>query len=311
MIITIIFFNPLIINAYSPYIYAGGESIGIELKSDYILVVGSYEINGIKPKLKKGDKIIKIDDIKVNNIKELTQNIQKKSNVKIGFIRDNKYHEENIKISYDDEIYKTGLYVKDEIMGIGTLTYIDPLTNIFGSLGHEINEKITKKLFEANSGTIFSSVVSKIVKSKNGTPGEKIARFNYDDIYGNITKNTKIGIYGNFKADLVNKKLYKVANESELKLGKAYILTTIESDKIEKFEINIIKLSHKSDNHDILFEITDSNLLKITNGIIQGMSGSPIIQDDKIIGAVTHVVVDNPIKGYGIYIGKMLTEGEN
>ena len=275
------------------------------------MVVGSYEINGVKPSLKAGDKITYVDDVRVNNIKELSLNVQNKKSVKIGYLRDNKYKEEQINISYEDGIYKTGLYVKDEITGIGTLTYIDPLTNIFGSLGHEINEKVTKKIFEVKDGTIFSSFVSRIIKSKNGNPGEKVARFNTEDIYGTINKNTKTGVYGVMTKDIDHKNLYKVANLDELKTGPATILTTIEGDKIEEFDINIIKISNKNYNHDILFEITDKRLLEATNGIIQGMSGSPIIQNGKIIGAVTHVVVDNPLKGYGIYIGKMLSEGEN
>lgn len=196
-------------------------------------------------------------------------------------------------------------------MGIGTLTYIDPESKIFGSLGHEITERITKKNFEATAGTIFSSNVSKIIKSKNGSPGEKIARFNPDNIYGNITKNSKTGVYGNYIKEINNKKLYEVASKDEIKLGKAFILTTISNENIEEFEINIIKVLSKNNNHDILFEITDPKLLKYTNGIVQGMSGSPIIQNDKIIGSITHVIVDNPIRGYGIHIEKMLTDGEN
>lgn len=194
-------------------------------------------------------------------------------------------------------------------MGIGTLTYIDPSTNIFGSLGHEIAEKTTKKLFDASDGEIFSSNVSKIIKSQNGNPGEKVAKFNPEDVYGEIFKNTIKGVYGTYTNELENKKLYNVSKD--VKLGKAKILTTIEENKIEEFEIKILKFSDKSDNHDILFEITDSRLLNKTNGIVQGMSGSPIIQGENIIGAVTHVIVDNTIRGYGILIEKMLKEGEN
>ena len=194
-------------------------------------------------------------------------------------------------------------------MGIGTLTYVDPSTNIFGSLGHEISEKTTKKLFDASDGEIFSSNISKVIKSKNGTPGEKVAKFNPDDIYGEIFKNTVKGVYGNYTNKLDDKKLYNVSND--IKLGKAKIFTTIEGNKVEEFEINILKLSNKNDNHDILFEITDSKLLNKTNGIVQGMSGSPIIQGNNIVGAVTHVIVDNVNRGYGILIEKMLKEGEN
>ena len=218
---------------------------------------------------------------------------------------------ENLDIEYKDGIYKTGLYVKDNIMGIGTLTYIDPTTKIFGSLGHEISEKMTKKIFDVNNGSIFSSNIKKIVKSKNGIPGEKIASFNFNDIKGNITKNTITGVYGNYIDAFENNNIYEVAKKDEIKIGDASILTTINGNNIESFKINIIKTLNKNNNHDILFEIIDPKLLELTNGIVQGMSGSPIIQNNKIIGAVTHVVVDNPIKGYGINIEKMLIEGEN
>ena len=306
-----IFLNPLMIYAYSPYIYAGGESIGIELKSNYILVVGTYKINGNKPNLEIGDKIISVDDIKVSNTGELSKLVQNKKSVKVVFIRNNKLMEEKINIINEDGVYKTGLYVKDGIMGIGTLTYVDPETKIFGCLGHEIVEKVTKKVFEANDGTIFSSFVTKIIKSKNGNPGEKIAKFDTEKVYGNIKTNTKRGVYGNFIQDNIQKTLYKVANHDEIKLGKAQILTTINGNEISPFEINITKILNKNGDHDILFEITDPKLLSATNGIIQGMSGSPIIQGNNIIGAVTHVIVDNPIMGYGIDIKKMLIEGEN
>ncbi len=305
-----LFLFPLNIFAYSSYVYAGGESIGIELKSDYILVVGTYKLKENISPLQIGDKIISIDSKRVTNVKELTDGIEGKSNVKVGYIRNGKFEETDMDIKYDDGIYKTGLYVKDEIMGIGTLTYIDPVSNIFGCLGHEITEKVTKKTFDSNDGTIFSSYVSKIIKSKNGLAGEKIAKFNTDDTLGGITKNSKNGVYGKMIKDL-NKDLYKVASNSEIKLGKATILTTINGNQIEEFEIKILKLNNRSDNHNILFEVTDKNLLKKANGIVQGMSGSPIIQGNNIIGAVTHVIVDNPVKGYGIYIEKMLSEGEN
>ena len=311
IVFLLLLINPMIISAYSPYIYAGGESIGIELNSNYVLVVGKYNIKGKKQALEIGDKIISIDGTRISNIRELTKNVQGKTSVKVGFLRDNKYEEETIKIEYEDGIYKTGLYVKDEIVGIGTLTYIDPETSIFGCLGHEISEKVTKKLFEASEGTIFSSYVTKIIKSKNGSPGEKVAKFDAENVYGKINKNTKSGVYGEFEIDINAKKLYKVANRSEIKLGKAKILTTIKGDEIEEFEIKIIKLANNGDNHDILFEIIDSKLLDATNGIVQGMSGSPIIQEDKIVGAVTHVIVDNSIRGYGIFIETMLNEGEN
>lgn len=308
-------FYPLTINAYSDYIYAGGETIGIELTSDSVLVAGTYSINnknyGKEAGLKIGDRIISIDNIRIKNISELTKEIQNKKSVSVGYMRNNKEYNTTLTISNDDGIYKTGLYVKDSIMGIGTLTYVDPETKIYGCLGHEITERTTRELFNAKNGTIFSSEVTNVIKSKNGDPGEKIAEFNPQDIYGTIFENTKKGVFGNYTTVVEDKKLYKVAESKDVKTGKAKILTVIDGKKVEEFDINILKITSKNEYRNILFEIEDERLLSKTNGIVQGMSGSPIIQDDYIVGAVTHVVVNDPHRGYGILITNMLEEAEN
>ena len=307
--------SPLIITAYSDYVYVGGEAIGIELTSDSILVAGTYSINnknyGNEAGFIIGDKITSIDGIRVTNIGELTKEIQGKTSVVVGYIRNGKNYETNLTITYDDGIYKTGLYVKDSVMGIGTLTYIDPNTKIYGCLGHEITEKTTRDVFEASGGSIFNSEVTDVVKSKNGNPGEKVAEFNTKDIFGSVFENTKKGVFGKYTSNIKSKKLYKVAETNQIKTGKAKILTVIEGNTVEEFEINILKVSEKNSYRNILFEINDKKLLEKTNGIVQGMSGSPIIQGDYIIGAVTHVVVDKPNRGYGIFITNMLKEGEN
>lgn len=308
-------YSPLTIMAYSDYVYVGGETIGIELVSDSVLVAGTYSIDnknyGKEAGFMIGDKITSIDGIRVTNISELTKQIQGKDSVVVNYLRNGKNYETKLTISYDDGIYKTGLYVKDSIMGIGTLTYIDPKSKIYGCLGHEITEKTTREVFEANDGSIFSSTVTEIVKSKNGDPGEKVAEFNTKDIFGSVFENTKKGVFGKYTLPVNNKKLYKVAENNQIKTGKAKILTVIEDDRVEEFDINILKVSEKNSYRNILFEIADEKLLEKTNGIVQGMSGSPIIQGDYIIGAVTHVVVDKPNRGYGIFITNMLKEGEN
>ena len=215
-------------------------------------------------------------------------------------------------IKTEDEVYKTGLYVKDTINGIGTLTFIDPDTKNFGALGHEIIEKNTGQMIEVKDGKIFKSEVEGITKSSNGSPGEKNAKYYSNITYGNIFENTSSGIFGTYN-DIPNKTLYKVGKPDDIKIGKASILTVVKDEQVEEFDINIIKLNKDSSQKvkNILFSITDSKLLETTGGIIQGMSGSPIIQDKMIIGAVTHVIVDDPTKGYGIFITNMLEEAEN
>ena len=300
--------------AYSDYIYASGKSIGINIKLKGIMVVGLYEVNGVSPgviaKINLGDRIIKVNNNEVNSIKEMSAAISKSNNkdsVEITYLRNNKEYKTNLELINDNGIYKTGLYVKDTISGVGTLTYIDPGTMMYGALGHEIIDKNTKTIVDIDDGKIFKSSVTGITKSTNGNPGSKNALYYNDVVYGNINKNTHSGIFGNFSANTDNLKLYKVSNPV---LGDAKILTVIDNDTIKEYSINITKLNEFKETKNILFDITDTELLNKTGGIVQGMSGSPIIQGDNIVGSVTHVVVDNPEKGYGIYITNMLTEAE-
>lgn len=300
--------------AYSDYIYASGKSIGINIKLKGIMVVGLYEVNGVSPgviaKINLGDRIIKVNNNEVNSIKEMTDAISKSNNndsVEITYLRNNKEYKTNLELINDNGIYKTGLYVKDTISGVGTLTYIDPGTMMYGALGHEIIDRNTKTIVDIDDGKIFKSSVTGITKSTNGNPGSKNALYYNDVVYGNINKNTHSGIFGNFSANTDNLKLYKVSNPV---LGDAKILTVIDSDTIKEYSINITKINEFKETKNILFDITDTELLNKTGGIVQGMSGSPIIQGDNIVGSVTHVVVDNPEKGYGIYITNMLTEAE-
>ena len=302
--------------AYSEYIIPGGENVGIEVKSKGVLIVGVYEIDGVYPAidagLKIGDTILKVNNTNVTSIDELVNiiNNSNTSEVDITYERNNKKLETKLKITNIDGTLKTGLYVKDTITGIGTLTYIDPETKLYGALGHEIMETNTGIMLDIKTGNIFNSEVINIERSENGNPGSKVANLKTSDIQGNIFENTNKGIFGNYTNSLPNKQKYKVANIKDIKLGEAKILTVLQGNEIKEYNINIIKVN-KSDTKNILFEITDQELLNKTGGIIQGMSGSPIIQGEYIIGAVTHVVVDNPTRGYGIFITNMLEEAEN
>lgn len=302
---------PFNIYAYSDYIYAGGETVGIRVNSNGVLVVGTYSLDKKnKINLQVGDVINTINNKSISSSTDFIDSIKGKSVVSVGYIRGNKEYKTDLNIVLENGIYKSGLYVKDSITGIGTLTYIDPQTRLFGALGHEIIEKTTGKLFNSNSGSIFESTITGITVSSRGIPGSKNARYYSDSVLGSVFENTNKGIFGNYTGKIANKKLYKVASFNEIKTGNAKILTVLDGTKVEEFDITIERMN-KGDIKNILFEISDKNLIKKTGGIVQGMSGSPIIQDDKIIGAVTHVIIDNPIKGYGVYIGSMLEEAEN
>lgn len=316
-LLTIYLFIPISVFAYSDYIIASGQNIGIELKADYVLVVGSYKIKDynvlIDTELKVGDKITKIENQDVTSIASMQKIINSldKNEMSVTYKRGSTENTTKIPVYKENGEYKTGLYVRDMIRGVATLTYIDTGNQSFGALGHEIIEKNTKSKFDSTSGTIFQSSVTSITKSNNGDPGEKNARSDSSQIYGTVDENTESGIFGKYTKSLPNSKKYKVASPSEIKQGKAKILTVISGNKIEEFDINILRINENSTSKNILFEVTDKRLLEETGGIVQGMSGSPIIQGENIIGAVNFVLVDSPNKGYGIFITNMLEEAEN
>lgn len=306
---------PLNVFAYSDYIYRGGNTLGIEVNCDGVLIVGFYQINGKynNGELKIGDYITKVNGIEVNTLNKLTSEIEnhaKDEIVELTYKRNSKEYKTNLNLINDNGIYKTGLYVKDSIIGIGTLTYIDPESMIYGALGHEIVESNTNRIVEIRSGNIFKNSIVSIDKSNVGHAGSKNAKYFYNTIYGTIFKNTNHGIFGNYKDNINNMELLKVGTKEDIKIGEASIFTVLNNEKVEEFKINIVNINESNDTKNIKFEIIDERLIDKTGGVVQGMSGSPIIQNNKIIGVVTHVIVDNPLTGYGLFITKMLEEGE-
>lgn len=309
---------PNIVLAYSEYIIASGQSVGMKLQTDGIIIVGSYEINGhnslVEAGLKSGDIIYQINSNDVNNIKEMVDIIESCNcnSLEISYTRENKQKNTTLNLYKDNGVLKTGLYVKDSVSGVGTLTFIDPKTKLFGVLGHEITDINTGKIIDIKNGTIFNSTITSITRSSKGDPGEKNAILYSDKVEGNILENTNKGIFGNYTSNIDDSKLYKVANIDDIKIGSAKILTVLDGEKVEEFDINILSLKETPDNlKNIEIEITDKKLLDETGGVVQGMSGSPIIQGEYIVGAVTHVVVEDPHRGYGILIENMLEEAEN
>lgn len=314
-----LFIMPFQVFAYSEYLIPGGENIGIQINAKGILVVGVYEVNGTYPAsdagLMLGDKIMKINGEDVENINDMISkiNASESLSLKITYERANKIMDTTLNIVREEDVFKTGLYVKDSITGIGTLSFIDPNTKIFGALGHEITEKNTGKILEIKDGKIFDAAVTSIDRSEEGTPGSKNAKFDMTSQNGTISENTESGIFGTFTSEIPDKKLYKVAGLEDVKLGEAKILTVVSGNEIGEYDIEILKVNNNASQKtkNILFEITDTDLLEKTGGVVQGMSGSTIIQGDYIVGAVTHVVVDAPNRGYGILIVNMLEEAEN
>ena len=317
--LSLMLFIPLNIIAYSENIIPGGENIGIEINSEGLIVVGFYKVDGKyigSETLEVGDIILSIEGVNVDSIKEMSSVIEDKitnDEVNIQIKRNGKIKNTKLTLIKDDGVYKTGLYIKEKVTGIGTITYIDPETKIYGALGHDIIMNETKSKVEVKSGNIYESYVNGIDRSVDGSVGSKNATILYDKVLGTINENKSVGIFGIYNQSLPNKNTLKVANWNEIKTGSAKIYTITDKDVVEEYEIEITDLnkSEIKSNKSISFKITDERLLERSGGIVQGMSGSPIIQDGKIIGAVTHVIIDDVNSGYGVFIRTMLEEGEN
>lgn len=307
----------------------GGESIGIQLNYEGVLITGGYEItvdgkkyNPLENGFAKGDIIVAANEKEVTSIATLTEilstNVESNSPISLTLKRNNEQVKQDITVSYDEKTkqFTTGLYVKDSLMGVGTMTYYNPKTKSFGSLGHAMNDVELNDQALLKAGTIYKSNVTGIKKGSPSHAGQKIADIS-DIAIGKVDNHSQFGIYGKYNDNALDgRSTIETASMSEVKLGKAYFLTVLDNNDIVECEINITNLDkqNKASEKGITFEITDTNVIEKTNGIIQGMSGSPIIQDGKIIGCVTHVSSNSPSVGYGLYIDWMLemdNQGEN
>ena len=312
LLIFLILLIPFNVFAYSDYIIPGGETIGINLNSDSVVVMGFYKVNNqyINDFLEAGDKITHVNDVMVSSIEELSNLIEKHivdSKVNITYERENMVLNGVLELKLIDGVYKSGLYIKSNVIGIGTLTYVDG--KVYGALGHVVNFGNLNKKVEIKDGFAFFSDVTNFIRSKNGSPGSKSADIIYDKEFGTINLNTNYGIYG-YVNNVSRKEMMEVGTIDEVVLGNASIYTTNLDDEVVEYEIKILEVDKESKEKNIYFEVTDQDLLEMSGGIVQGMSGSPIIQNDKIVGAVTRVLVDDVKRGYGISIVTMLEEGD-
>lgn len=308
---------PINVLAYSSEVYLGGQTIGIDAEADGVLVVGFYKVDGTynetNPQITEGDYITKVNGEEVTDILSMSQLIEKYASdetCELTVRRNDEEFKVILDIIKDGNTYKTGIYVKDSITGIGTITYIDPENMLYGALGHEIIESNTQEMIEVSGGTIFENSITSIDKSVAGTPGSKNASFNYDNIYGEIYINTSEGIYGEYTSSVDDYELISVGTSSEVEIGPAQVYTVTDDQTVEIYDIYITKINETSDVKNLTIEITDEELLDLTGGVVQGMSGSPIIQNGKLIGALTHVIIDNPTTGYGIFIENMLENSD-
>ncbi len=305
-----------------------GESIGVKIKSKGVMIVGLSSITNLNGKktcpaadsgFSVGDKILKIDGKAIDNESDIVEiinsNKSKSKKYKVLVERDKKTLELFISPvkSIEDKLFKLGLWVRSNIAGVGTMTFYEPESGQFAALGHGITDVESGILIDIDNGKILKSKVVSIQKAKKSSPGEIIGIFNENNgIYGTIEKNTPYGIYGSIEPGRMNKngRFLPIGLGSHVKEGPAKILTTIENNKIEEFDIEIQKVfkQNYADSKSMIIKITDEKLIEKTGGIVQGMSGSPIIQNGRLVGSVTHVLVNDPMRGYGIFVEWMLNE---
>lgn len=306
-------------------VYPGGISIGVKINNKGALVVGYSDIStheglsespGKVAGIELGDIIEEVNGENIETCSDLISKVKtcRNDEMTVKILRGNSEITKKVSLIKEDNEYKIGLWVRDSTAGIGTLTFYDKDSKTFGALGHPITDGDTNVSFNIKSGTLLRSSVLSIKKGERGNPGEIKGLFiNENESIGNIEKNTKSGIYGDGSAELINPNFNKamtVAYRDEINEGHAQIITTVEDGGAKAYDIEILKLLPQDEpgSKSMIIKIVDPVLLEKTGGIVQGMSGSPIIQNGKIIGAVTHVLINKPDVGYGIYIEWMLQD---
>ncbi|NLO81593.1 MAG: SpoIVB peptidase [Clostridiales bacterium] len=310
-------------------IFPGGNSIGVSLYTQGALVVGISEVMdpegfihypageaGLRP----GDVIERVNGVYVENAEHLSElvNQLKDNGVELDVRRGNIIFKTHINpaIDHHDNKYRLGIWVRDSTAGVGTLTFYDPENGCFGALGHAITDLDTGTLLSVKNGEIMESKIIDIKQGKRGEPGELKGVFSgKQKLIGSILRNTQYGIYGKMYKPLPSfyyDEPLPICYQHDVRPGKASILTTVDDRGIREFDVQIKKINYQQrpNSKGMVIEITDPELLELTGGIVQGMSGSPIIQNGRIVGAITHVFVNDPKKGYGIFIEWMLEESK-
>ena len=297
-----------------------GRTVGITMDTNGLLVLGTGNVDGetkqnaapCKGILQAGDKILEANGKFLENKEMLMEMVEKSEGKEVSLLVERNGRERELSVlpvfSEADGSYKIGVWIRDSIQGIGTVTYIDPNSGTFGALGHGVYDADTDMLMDIRDGSLAAAELTGIVKGQKGKAGELTGKIDLQEKVGAVEENTETGIFGAAESVLFEEDALPVAEKSEIRKGKAKVLSDLEGKGICAYEIEIegFRKNDSRNHRDMTVRITDERLLQLTGGIVQGMSGSPIIQDGKLVGAVTHVLVNDPTRGYGIFIENML-----
>lgn len=320
----------LVLSAFSPLAMAAdipeelipmGNTVGISIRCDGVMVVALGQVDtsegtvspAVDAGFAPGDIITHVNSDEINSLNDFQSAISKTPNASmtVRIKRDGSEMQLNLTPAVNNKgIPELGLWLRDGMAGIGTVTFYDPESGIFGALGHSINDVKAGSIMPLKSGTIMPAKIMSVLRGEAGLPGELQGEFDFDKSIGTIDENTQSGIFGTLAETQMceGKNTMPVGCEKDIKLGDATILANVDGEDVKEYSIEVSRIFTGGDNRKLMITVTDEELLAATGGIVQGMSGSPIIQNGKIIGAVTHVLINNPEKGYGISMDSMLKD---
>jgi len=292
----------------------GGQAVGVAIRTQGVLVVGLSDGAGVKAGLRAGDVLISVNGRPLDSADVLTETVNAAAGQPLSIVleRDGKQHTHLATPQYDEssQSYRLGVWVRDSTAGVGTMTFYDPQTQRYGALGHAITDSDTGLVLPVREGNVMDAEIVSVRRGERGMPGELKGSFLREQVsLGSVKRNSTSGIFGQLDGDIRNP-LYPqglpVGDKKDVHTGKATILSTVGGKEMVEYTVEITQVTRASEQKSLVLHVTDERFLEKTGGIVQGMSGSPIIQDGKIIGAVTHVFVNDPTRGYGIFIENML-----
>ena len=295
----------------------GGQSVGLGMQMEGVMVVGVASGSDAAQKLKPGDTVLSLNGQRVTSAEQITQLVSRYEGqtMSLSCLRDGEAFDTKVRPLTQDGAWRLGIWVRSSTAGVGTLTYYDPEKGVYGALGHSVSDSDTGRIFTVRDGKLWRAQVVDVKKGLRGAPGELRGSFLKENrVLGTIEKNTVFGVYG--KADAITSPLYSsglpVASRSSVHTGKATILSTVDDAGVRAYQVEIVEVARQKSPSpkSFVIRVTDPALIEKTGGIVQGMSGSPVIQDGHLVGAVTHVFVDDPLMGYGLYIEWMLEESD-